>query len=451
MSKEQRATTPDLFQVCRRHFSRPVAEVGADLLFWSQCGHNKFRGRAGFFKEDAELVQAIGKHASSIRRALARIFAKVGEDRPEALFEIAHGPKPGQRSGRVRWLFRKPLGDEMIREALLLAKARDEKRQNARTNRSIKPQSVAPDSSDRSAQIERTLYQKNLTESQSDALSSTPERREKTKLEFLKENRKELKIEENDNEELKRFVDHWNAVCTECNEATLAWLQSDIERRATRLVEVIRHLGIPEMPDEELSKRLRLICGKQSRPVFARMGPKFSEYNPRGLVIQTFCNFGPKVWWAVEAELSEGALTSRSLRDLPISPPKKRLTDEEKARELERLTKTWDKACLEQGWPTAVWSRDALDQHSGRLLRFIQATRLHQIPDQELLTRLGKIVDHLASNTLVEKAYLGVFTLQGFARHGEELFRSTLDAGSQFEADDAVSGPGSSEGTKRNT
>jgi hypothetical protein len=38
MFKEQRATTPDLFKVCRRHFSQAVASVASELLFWSQCG-----------------------------------------------------------------------------------------------------------------------------------------------------------------------------------------------------------------------------------------------------------------------------------------------------------------------------------------------------------------------------------------------------------------------------
>jgi hypothetical protein len=304
MSREQRATTADLFQVCRRDYSEPVARVGSELLFWSQCGHNKLRGRPGFFKEDADLVKAIGKNASSIRRALSRICAKVGEDQADALFEIAHGPKPGQRSGRVRWLFRTPRGDEMIREALRLAEARREVR-SASINRGGKAQSVKRDWMDRSAQNERTLYKKNSSESQSDALSSTPERREKTKLEFLKENRKELKIEENDKEELKRFVDHWNAICTECNEPTLAWLQTDIERLAIQLVEVIRHLGIAKLSNEELSKRLRLLCGKRSRPVFERMGDAFSEFNPHGLAITTFAKFGPKVWRVAEDALDE--------------------------------------------------------------------------------------------------------------------------------------------------
>ena len=72
MSKRAAGTTPDLFQVCRRHYSQPVASVAAEFLFWSQCGQYKLRGREGLYKEDADLVQVIGKHASSIRRALSR-------------------------------------------------------------------------------------------------------------------------------------------------------------------------------------------------------------------------------------------------------------------------------------------------------------------------------------------------------------------------------------------
>ena len=192
--KEQRATTRDLFQVCRRCFSGPVAIVAAELLFWSQYGQYKLRGRAGFFKEDADLVEAIGKDASSIRRALSPICAKVSEDRPEALFEIDHGPKPGQRSGRVRWLFRMPRGDEMIREAFHLAQTRQEKRQRSSANRSGKSQSVRRDWTHRSAQNERTLYnQMDSSETHSESLSSKQCGREKTKS-FGKEDERKEKL-----------------------------------------------------------------------------------------------------------------------------------------------------------------------------------------------------------------------------------------------------------------
>jgi hypothetical protein len=303
--KEKRATTRDLFQVCRRHYSQPVASVAAESLFWSQCGQYKLRAREGFYKEDADLVQVLGKHASSIRRALKRICAKVGEDRPDALFEMDHGPKPGQRSGQVRWLFRMPRGDEMIREALLLAQTRQEKRQNAPTNRRTKPRSIMQDCSHRSAQNERTLYvQKDSSERPSESLSSTKKQREKTNPETLKE-KSGKDLNEKDSEELTRFKTLWNTICSECKEPTLAWLPSDVDCRAGKLVEVIRHLGIPEMPDEEVSKRLRLLCGPQSRPVFEGMGDAFSKFNPHGLAIKTFANFGPKVWRAVQEALDD--------------------------------------------------------------------------------------------------------------------------------------------------
>jgi hypothetical protein len=444
--KEQRATTRDLFHVCRRCFSGPVAIVAAELLFWSQYGQYKLRGRAGFFKEDADLVEAIGKAASSIRRALSPICAKVNEDRPEALFEIDHGPKPGQRSGRVRWLFRKPRGDELVKEALLLAKAREEKRQRSSANRSRKSQLVGRDWSHRSAQNERTPYiQMDSSETHSESLSSKQCGREKTKS-FGKEDERKEKLrseslkekngDDSDNrdkkgnemEELTRLVNCWNAICSECNEPTLAWLESNVSRHASRLVEVIQRLGITKMPDEELSKRLRLLCGNRSRPVFARIGSRFSEYNSDGLLIQTFAMHGPRVWRAVEAELSEGALKPRPA-ELPVRPREKPLTSEEKAHALEQLTEAWNKACEERGVPSARWSREAVDKRSRDLLRIILATRLHRIPDQQLRARLGIIVDYLARNSIVMEHDLGALLLKGFSVYGKEWLAQTLDEG----------------------
>ena len=130
----------------------------------------------------------------------------------------------------------------------------------------------------RSAQSERTLYtQKDFRITCRMSLIEAGEERE-TPSELLKEKSREEK--ENDGKELTRFVNHWNAVCTECNEPTLAWLPSDVERLAKRLVEVIRQLRIPEMPDEKLSKHLRLLCGERSGSVFGELGPRFLSYNP---------------------------------------------------------------------------------------------------------------------------------------------------------------------------
>ena len=91
------------------------------------------------------------------------------------------------------------------------------------------------------------------------------------------------------------------------------------------------------------------------------------------------------------------------------------------------LTEAWNKACDERGRPTAQWQRDAVERQSSHLLRFISKARLHQIPDQELLTPLGKIVDFFARSTLVDEPYLAALTLKNFVCNGAELFASTLD------------------------
>jgi hypothetical protein len=307
ISHEQRATTPALFQICLRYFSVPVATVASDLLFWSQCGHNKLRGREGFYKEDAELVEAIGKDRSSIRRALSPICAKVGEDRPDALFEMDHGPKPGQRSGRVRWLFRKPRGDELIKEALLLAQAREEKRQRSATKRGRKPQSIRPNWMGRSAQNERTLYQKDLSEGRSEILSSAKAEREKTdSYEKRKKFREEIKSEKEteSREEIKRLVRLWNTVCEEGNRPMLAWHPSEVGRWSTKLSEFVQELGLADMSDEDLLNRLRLLVGDLEW-LRERMGDAFMQYNTDGLLIESFVRYGKRLWLATAKRLAE--------------------------------------------------------------------------------------------------------------------------------------------------
>ena len=260
---------------------------------------------------------------------------------------------------------------------------------------------------DRSAQNELTLYQKNLSESHSETLSS--DEKEKPRFESLKKNSGEEEKERNaeKKEDLTRFVNHWNAICTECNEPTLAWLPSDVDRFAVRLVEVIRHLRIAVMSDEEL-------CGKQSRPIFERMGAAFSEFNPHGLVITTFAKFGPQVWRAVEAKVSERVHNPTSGQALCVKREKPLILEEE-ARELERLTEAWNKACDERGRPTAQWSREAVDQCAVSLLPVIIATRMRKIPDQEVVSRLDNVVDCLATKGPVDN--LAAFTLNHFVHN----------------------------------
>jgi hypothetical protein len=271
-----------------------VARVASEVLFWSQCGRGKLRGREGFYKEDADLVKAIGKDASSIRRALTRICAKVGEDRPEALFEIAHGPKPGRRSGRVRWLFRKPRGDELIREALLLAQARQEKRQRSATKRSRKPQPVGRGWTHRPAQNERTLYiQMDSSESHSESLSSA-------------EAETESNEEKGFPEGIERFARLWKTACEECNRPTLAWRPSEVRGWSSKLSKFIQEMGVAQMSDEDIMARLRILV-RDFESIKERMGRAFQQYNTDGLLIESFVRYTQSCGWPRRREWQRNA------------------------------------------------------------------------------------------------------------------------------------------------
>jgi hypothetical protein len=297
MPKDSKAITPDLVRVCRRYYTRAEAEVAGELLYWSQFAEHTLRAgeRVGFYKEDADLADAIGKHPSSIHRALSTVCAKPGEERPETLFIIKHGPRPWERSGRVRWLFITSRGRELIGEAKQLADGRDKKRQKAFTGRSGKTPPVSLDRKDQSAQNEPTLIEQNYpSESRAPFLSSKRVQRE---------NPDSYMGKKEDQEAIQRVVSIWNATCLECKEPRLAWLPSDIQRLAPRLAEVIRHLQLAELSDEEISKRFRLVCGEESILVFDSLGPTFVSFNRYGLAIDTFAKFGPRVWRAIEETL----------------------------------------------------------------------------------------------------------------------------------------------------
>ena len=254
----------------------------------------------------------------------------------------------------------------------------------------------------------KSLSSKQCGREKTKSFGKEDERKEKRHSESLKEknsdNSDNSDKKENERDELTRFVNCWNAICSECNEPTLAWLESDTSRLAPKLVEVIQRLGVTEMPDEELSKRLRLLCGKRSRPVFARIGSRFSEYNSDGLLIQTFAMHGPRVWRALEAELSELSATevrskALSIRHSDQSPSTAKIQQPlEIDRELERLTTNWEKACLERNQPDLAWSTEQIAQHSSGLRRFIEWNKPNRFSDDELLGHLCNVVECIAAN-----------------------------------------------------
>ena len=121
MGKKQLASRDDLFAVCADRFPEPVARVASILLFWSQLAQHHFRGRLGIYKTDADIAAEIRKHPKTAGRLVVKVCALPGTTFASDLFVMAYGPKPRAHSGRVRWLFRTALGDQLIDKALELA------------------------------------------------------------------------------------------------------------------------------------------------------------------------------------------------------------------------------------------------------------------------------------------------------------------------------------------
>jgi len=299
MPRSQKPTTSDLFQVCRRYFSEPEARVASELLFWSQFAEHEFRGRIGFFKEDRELADKIGKHAKSIGRTLRKFGARVWEEMPHALFVLDYGPKPWARSGRVRWLFRTPRGDELVIEAQELAEAarsRQKKREQDapieghQTNRPIRAKRAH-----RSPQTAATLIEQiDSSDLPTDVLSFA-EREKKTPDSF-----KEKKFQE----EVRRLEKLWATACNECGHAPLRWLPSEVRRWHTGLIEFCQEMRLAEITDEDLLTRLRLLAGDLDW-LSDRMSVAFMRYNNDGLLIESFVRYGKKLWRAVEERVVE--------------------------------------------------------------------------------------------------------------------------------------------------
>ena len=67
MYEGKRATTPDLFQVCRRHFSQPVASVGVGIAFFGRNAASiSSVGVTGFTRKMLTLLKLSGRRAGRL-------------------------------------------------------------------------------------------------------------------------------------------------------------------------------------------------------------------------------------------------------------------------------------------------------------------------------------------------------------------------------------------------
>ena len=239
-------SSDDLFTVCAHQYgyAESVARVLSNLLFWSQFAQNYFRGHIGIYKTDGELARELHKHPKTVGRLLREVSAPAEKDKPRAVFHTRYGPKPGAPGGRVRWLFRTELGDQIIEAAKARAEARlsqKSRRQNAATGRREMQGSATPKRFDRSPQYAAThIRQNHFSNSRTDTLSSAEAERETPNSYEEKESR----------EGIERLVRCWKTVCEECNRPELAWRTSEVRRWSAGLGKFIHERGVADMSDE---------------------------------------------------------------------------------------------------------------------------------------------------------------------------------------------------------
>jgi len=329
--KPDRQTSPvsenDLFAVCAHQYgySEPLARVLSNVLFWSQFPGHRVRGQLGIFKTDAELAKDVHKHPKTVGRLLREVCAPAEIVKRGAVFSTRYAPRPWDPSGRVRWLFRTELGNEIIDAAKTLAKARlnrKTRKQTAATDRREMQRSSASKRCERSPQIAAThIIQRDCSDSQTETLSSGEAERETDSYE-----------EKDSREGIEKFASFWNTACEECNRPKLAWRPSEVSKWSAGLGKFIQEMGVFRAADEEVMARLRLLAGDLEW-LRERMSHRFMDYNSDGLLIESFVRYGTKLWLAAEKRLAQerqllkfqaSQPRVKSLKDYDISPKAKK-------------------------------------------------------------------------------------------------------------------------------
>jgi hypothetical protein len=292
-----RPSENDIFIICRKKYPEGVARVASVALYWSQFAQHHFHGKLGFYKTDADLGDAIGRHGKTAGGNLLKVCTPLGQHNETALFEVTYGPKAGQDGGRCRWLFPTVQGEQIIKAALehRLARADAKRGRRVRSGGLIEPESVASNdaatrqsadvvSGSRKPEITPTLNTEHSTLIHSAHLSSRAQR------EILVEDRQE----EEKAEALKRIPGIWETACKRCEREDLVWRPSHVKQFADQFLEIAWSRNVRNMPDQELLDRLILLCGNP-QCVEMEMSEAFSSHNKSGLTAQSFAKYGDKL------------------------------------------------------------------------------------------------------------------------------------------------------------
>jgi hypothetical protein len=287
----------DIFRICRKKYPEGVARVASVVLYWAQFATHHFHGKLGFYKTDADLGDAIGRHGKTAGTNLLKVCTPFGQNNATALFEVRYGPKAGQDSGRCRWLFLTLQGEQIIKAALDDRLAREDAKRGRRPRRGglHEPDSVASDDApsrqstsvdfgNRRPRITPTLNTEHFSPTHSAHLSPPA--------------RREISVEDQQEEEraqaLKRIPGLWEIACERCGREDLVWRWSHVQQFADEFLEIAWSRNVRRMSDEELLDRLTLLCGNL-KSVDMEMSDAFSSHNKSGLTAQSFSKYGDKL------------------------------------------------------------------------------------------------------------------------------------------------------------
>ena len=308
------ADSAGLFEICKSHFSEPVARVAAEVLYWSQHATYSFKGRRGIYKGDKELAEVIGKHPKTVGRSLLTVCASKGQLADNALFDVDYGPKPKAFWGRTRWLFLTPRGLKLIGDAIEL---REQKTKDKATKRSKKLQQVAADCSNQLPQNAPTLSQTNTSYKPAEVLSSasTPEK----------------ECHQVQEEKLqgggKRLQSRWNAVCDKHKKPELVWRDQQVRRRLPDLNEVAEQINLRNLSDADVESRLTLLCC-QLGPIGEEISEAFAKYNRNGLRLESFVRYGSDLFSLASQRIAKASkaemIFSAAFNPPPLSEAQKK-------------------------------------------------------------------------------------------------------------------------------
>jgi hypothetical protein len=287
---KQGVSEREIFSVVLKEIkSASHARAAAHVLFWLQHAKMTLKGRCGIYKEDAELAQNLGGHAKTAGRLILDLADVTKATRSkkltlkEALFEIGYGPKPGQRTGRVRWIFATQVSQRVLDDA---RKLRQEK--IAKGEKKISSM-LAANQTSQLPQIAPILSSQITYTNKPQEFLSTPKTKKKA----------HQPLPDSAQAEISRLANTWNEQCQVHNRNTLVWLPNDVEKHTGELWAIIEVCQIENLSDEALKMRLALLCNRLGE-VSGYLSDSFRKYNTNGLRLSSFAMYGQQLWTELE-------------------------------------------------------------------------------------------------------------------------------------------------------